>query len=40
MLNSEVIFLKFVTGTSDFGGKLLKFFPKIKKNTMWKCHQK
>ena len=34
MLNSEVIFLEFVTGTSDFGGKLLKFFPnkKQKKN--------
>ena len=28
MLNSEVIFLEFVTGTSDFGGKLLNFFPK------------
>ena len=28
MLNSEVIFLEFVTGTSDFGGKLLKFFQK------------
>ena len=30
MLNSEVIFLEFVTGTSDFGGNLLKFFPKKK----------
>ena len=28
MLNSEVIFLEFVTGTSDFGGNLLKNFPK------------
>ena len=31
MLNSEVIFLEFVTGTSDFGGKLLKFFQKKNK---------
>ena len=31
MLNSEVIFLEFVTGTSDFGGNLLKNFPKKKK---------
>ena len=31
MLNSEVIFLEFVTGTSDFGGNLLKIFPKKKK---------
>ena len=28
MLNSEVIFLEIVTGTSDFGGNLLKIFPK------------
>ena len=31
MLNSEVIFLEIVTGTSDFGGNLLKIFPKKKK---------
>ena len=31
MLNSEVIFLEIVTGTSDFGGNLLKMFPKKKK---------
>ena len=31
MLNSEVIFLEIVTGTSDFGGNLLKNFPKKKK---------
>ena len=31
MLKSEVIFLEFVTGTSDFGGKLLKNVPKKKK---------
>ena len=30
MLNSEVIFLEIVTGTSDFGGNLLKNFPKKK----------
>ena len=28
MLNSEVIFPEFVTGTSDFGGKILKYFTK------------
>ena len=31
MLNSEVIFLEIVTGTSDFGGNLLKIFPKKTK---------
>ena len=31
MLNSEVIFLEIVTGTSDFGGNLLKNFQKKKK---------
>ena len=33
MLNSEVIFLEIVTGTSDFGGNLLKNFPKKTKKT-------
>ena len=33
MLNSEVIFLEFVTGTSDFGGNLLKIFQKKKNAT-------
>ena len=28
MLNSEVIFLEIVTGTSDFGGNLMKNLPK------------
>ena len=31
MLNSEVIFLKIVTGTSDFGGNLLTIFQKKTK---------
>ena len=31
MLNSEVIFLEIVTGTSDFGGNLLKIISKKKK---------
>ena len=31
MLNWEVIFLEFVTGTSDFGGKSLKCFQKKQK---------
>ena len=30
MLNSEVIFLEIVTGTSDFRGNLLKIFSKKK----------
>ena len=33
MLNSEVIFLEFVTGTSDFGGNLLKKIPKKNQKT-------
>ena len=32
MLNSEVIFLEIVTGTSDFGGNILKIFQKKTTN--------